>query len=276
MTTNDDIIFCWEWLGQAGFLMQYGNRRWMVDPYLSDALAIKYKNGLFPHRRMMPAPYRPEEKLNLDWVLCTHQHTDHMDAATLKPIHDSQPNCCFVVPRSWQQKAKEMGISASRLFTIDAGEKFHLSEDICIHALPSAHEAVRTDENGHHLFLGYVITLDKVAIYHSGDCIPYPGLIDLLREHAINVAFLPVNGRDKERLAQGIPGNFTIDEAAQLCMDAGIPELVCHHFGMFDFNTADTALLERKKEEVKDQLKMIVPHSGTVRQAINLYHYNTK
>jgi hypothetical protein len=53
----------------------------------------------------------------------------------------------------------------------------------------------------------------------------------------IHVAILPVNGRDAQRTAAGIPGNFTFDEAVELCRQAGIDSLLVCHFGIFDFNT---------------------------------------
>jgi L-ascorbate metabolism protein UlaG (beta-lactamase superfamily) len=83
-----------------------------------------------------------------------------------------------------------------------------------------------------------------LRIYHSGDCVPYPGLADELRRMAVDVAILPVNGRDAQPSAAGIPGNFTFDEAVALCRQAGINAMVACHFGMFDFNTVEETWLD--------------------------------
>jgi hypothetical protein len=37
------------WLGQAGFVIQAGGRRLVIDPYLSDTLAEKYEGTATPH-----------------------------------------------------------------------------------------------------------------------------------------------------------------------------------------------------------------------------------
>jgi len=44
------------WLGQAGFVFQAGGRRLLIDPYLSDTLADKYRGSATPHERMASPP----------------------------------------------------------------------------------------------------------------------------------------------------------------------------------------------------------------------------
>ena len=82
-----------------------------------------------------------------------------------------------------------------------------------------------------------VIDIAGFRIYHSGDCVPYEGQSQLLRQHGVDLALLPINGRDSHRLTNGVPGNFTLEEAIGLCSAAHIPAMVGHHFGLFDFNT---------------------------------------
>jgi L-ascorbate metabolism protein UlaG (beta-lactamase superfamily) len=61
----------------------------------------------------------------------------------------------------------------------------------------------------------------------------------------IDLALLPVNGRDTERLTKGIAGNFTLAEAIGLCRQARIPALIAHHYGMFAFNTIDAETIDQ-------------------------------
>ena len=46
-------LYC---LGQAGFVIQAGGRRLIIDPYLSDTLAEKYKGMATPHKRVARPP----------------------------------------------------------------------------------------------------------------------------------------------------------------------------------------------------------------------------
>ena len=132
------------------------------------------------------------------------------------------------------------------MIAADAGEDGTLPGGVRWHAMASAHEELATDAAGQHWFLGYTIEFDGLRIYHSGDCVPYAALAAELRRRAVDVAILPVNGRNAQRSAAGIVGNFTFDEAVELCRQAGINSMLACHFGMFDFNTVDEGWLDER------------------------------
>ena len=240
----DGVVSLW-WLEQAGFALRGGETRIVIDPYLSDSLAAKYAGTRFPHRRMVPAPIAPDALRQVDVVLCTHAHTDHMDPGTLGPVAAANPECLFVVPAPEVAKAVERGVPAARAVPAEAGHALTLAGGLGVLPLPAAHEEFAVDEAGRHRFLGYQIAWIGRCIYHSGDCVPYPGLADALRTLRVDLALLPVNGRDEIRRSAGVPGNFTLAEAVSLCREAGIPEMLGHHFGLFDFNTLDEEAARR-------------------------------
>ena len=227
------------WLGQAGFAIRYRDTMIAVDPYLSDYLAEKYQNAEFKHRRIMPPPILPKEAAVADWLLATHKHSDHLDPWTVSAMVAANPNLKIIVPESTAGHAKDMGIPADKTFLIDAGKTVKIDRDTRIDALPSAHETLVTDADGKHLYLGYVMRFGALSVYHSGDCIPYTNLNKNLAARNIDLALLPINGRDAYRRERNIPGNFTVQEALNLCEQAAIPNMIGHHFGMFDFNTID-------------------------------------
>lgn len=255
----DAGITIW-WLGQAGFALRHGDDLLFIDPYLSDVLADKYHGRLFPHVRGYDAPVAPAAVEGLGTVLCTHGHTDHMDLGSI-PLLQTKSDPVFVVPRSETVKGVGRGIPASRLVGLDAGESFRTRTGVTITAVPAAHESISYDDHGQHLFLGYVLELGGYRVYHSGDCAPYDGQHELLRGLGIDLALLPVNGRDAHRNGNGVPGNFHLDEAVELCRAAGIPRLVCHHWGLFDFNSADPEELHRRLRTV-DDVEWTVPTLG--------------
>ena len=144
-----------------------------------------------------------------------------------------------MVPRGARGRALEIGLPANRLIGIADGESVEPLLGVAVEAVHSAHEERRQNDQGEDEFLGYVIRAGGIALYHPGDCVPHPGLHERLAALRIDAALLPINGRDDQRRANGVPGNFTFQEAVQLCGDSGIPSLVCRHFNMFDFNTVD-------------------------------------
>ncbi|MDC7228315.1 MAG: MBL fold metallo-hydrolase [Spirochaetales bacterium] len=250
------------WLGQAGFLVECGKTRLIIDAYLSDSLYDKYKDKKFPHKRMIPVPFAPTQLTDIDLVFCTHGHTDHMDPGTLPHLAAANPGGRFVVPASEKAKAVERGVPADRLIGLDAeGSLFdNAKSGIVVRAIASAHEELATDSEGRSLYLGYVVDICGQRLYHSGDCIPYTGLAEALKKLHIDVALLPVNGRDDYRKSNGVPGNFTVAEAAELCVNSGIKTIIPHHFGMFDFNTESPEIIDGVLSE--SGLNYMIPEVG--------------
>src|SRR5262245_53376601 len=82
------------WLGQSGFLIVQKGNVIILDPYLSDSLTHKYVNTDKPHVRITERVVAPEALAEIgciQFVASTHNHTDHLDAATLRPLLDKNP-----------------------------------------------------------------------------------------------------------------------------------------------------------------------------------------
>jgi L-ascorbate metabolism protein UlaG (beta-lactamase superfamily) len=84
---------------------------------------------------------------------------------------------------------------------------------------------------------------------------PDPGLEEWLHARPIDVALLPVNGRDEFRRSRNVPGNFTLEEAVGLCHQVNIPIMIGHHFGMFEFNTVNVEETEHHFQHIRQELR---------------------
>jgi L-ascorbate metabolism protein UlaG (beta-lactamase superfamily) len=247
------------WLGQAGFALRFDDRALLIDPYLSDSLAKKYRGKIFSHKRMMPIPVSPEMLTRLDWVFCTHRHTDHMDPETLGSLSRNS-SCRFFVPCAVLDHAFEYaGLAVERTTGVNAGQTIKLKENISLHPIPAAHEELCVNTRGEHHFLGYVLELGDISIYHSGDCVPYGDLETHLGDLKPDIALLPVNGRDQYRRSHNVPGNFNFEETLRLCRKTNIACLIPHHFGMFEFNTVNPADLQKKIATSTTPLQVVLP-----------------
>ena len=111
-----------------------------------------------------------------------------------------------------------------------------------VDALASAHERIDRDGEGRCRHLGYVVRVGSWRIYHSGDTVRYAGMAERLREHAPDVALLPINGRDP---ARGVAGNLDGPEAATLARDAGAGLVVPCHYEGFAFEHRLAGALSR-------------------------------
>ena len=247
------------WLGQAGFALNYSGKTMLIDPYLSDYLSKKYKGKLFPHKRLMKIPIEPVKLRNIDYVFCSHPHSDHMDPETLTTLSKINPSCKFIVPSAEIEEAIRRGVKADQLSSINVNQTLKISEKILVDAIPAAHETFKINDKNEHSFLGFVFTFNGIKLYHSGDCIPYDGLAENLKRLHVDIALLPINGRDEYRLKKGIAGNFKIQEVLDLCKQAEITHLIVHHFGMFAYNTVTEEELRYLETQSTPSLKIIIP-----------------
>jgi L-ascorbate metabolism protein UlaG (beta-lactamase superfamily) len=214
------------WLGQSGFLVQWQGRHLLLDPYLSDSLTQKYAATDKPHVRMTARVVAPERLDFIDLVTSSHNHTDHLDAETLGPLRQVNPDLTLIIPeanrafvadRLQTDPAWPIGLDARRTATV-AG--FTLT------GIPAAHEQLDQDEQGRHKYLGYVVRFGPCTLYHSGDTVRYDGLVETLRPWHVDVALLPINGSAPERR---VAGNLNGVEAATLAHEIGARLVIpCH------------------------------------------------
>jgi L-ascorbate metabolism protein UlaG (beta-lactamase superfamily) len=241
------------WLGQAGFLFRSPSLTWVVDPYLSDRLAEKYRNHEFSHERMMPAPLSAAELPELAFVFCTHHHGDHLDSPSLEWIAGNRPRTRFVMPAGISTEISRLALPADRIFWAEADRTITLAPDF---------EEFGFDDRGRHRFLGYVFHCGTLKLYHSGDSVPYDGLRDRIAALRPDLALLPVNGRRRELRERNIAGNFSLAEAIELCRCARVPVMMAHHFGMFAFNTADPDLIDKAAREAPPGVRVLRAEMG--------------
>jgi L-ascorbate metabolism protein UlaG (beta-lactamase superfamily) len=229
-----DALHVW-WLGQSGFLLQWHGQHLLFDPYLSDALTRKYRLTERPHVRMTERVIQPGRLNFIRVVTSSHNHTDHLDAETLLPLMQANPDMDLVIPEANREfVADRLKVMMEWPRGLDAGQRLRAGP-FTIHAVPAAHEQVERDDSGRCRFLGYVVTFGEWCVFHSGDTVYYDGMLNWLERWRIDVAFLPINGRAPER---GVAGNLWGREAAQLAHEAAVRWAVPCHYNMFEFNTA--------------------------------------
>lgn len=234
---DSDALHAW-WLGQSGFLVQWRRHRILFDPYLSDSLTEKYADTDKPHTRMTGQVVAPGLLTGLEVVTSSHNHTDHLDRETLRPILAANPDIDFIIPEANRAfVADRLGCAPSFPRGMNDGDTLEAG-GATFHGLPSAHDELRTDKRGNHHFMGFVIELGPWTVYHSGDTRLYDGLAGRLGRFDLDLAFLPINGWAPERR---VAGNLDAREAVALAKRTGVRMVVPHHFDMFAFNTADPA-----------------------------------
>lgn len=242
------------WTGQASFIVASQQTKLAVDLFLT-------------HTEGAKAPWiMPSELGVLDAALVTHEHFDHFDQPLLETLHRTMPRLTLIVPKPLRQAAAQaLGFAGKELCLAVPGQEIRIG-DVDIYPIASAHGA--HVESGYGIgnlpgrFLGYVMRAGGVTLYHSGDTVIYPGVIEELSQYRIGMALLPINGRDYVREAQDIVGNLTAEEAVELAAQIGARTLVSMHYDTFAGNLGwvDTAV--RHARRVHPTLNVLVMGYG--------------
>lgn len=236
--TDDQVALFY--LGQEGFLIKHKETYILIDPYLSDYVDQNCCTETVKWIRRYPAPISAEEFDFVDYVLCTHAHFDHSDPYTLSKLAKINSKAMFIAPKPIKDTILSYGITEERFIDALADETLELSGCQII-PVPSAHEELRTDENGDYYDLGYKIIFGVTSIYHAGDCCIYDGLTERLMN--IDVLMVPVNGRSYyKRYVEDIIGNMTCEEAIILAKETNAGMIVPMHYDLYDCNRINPAL----------------------------------
>jgi L-ascorbate metabolism protein UlaG (beta-lactamase superfamily) len=227
---DKNILFFF--LGQSGYVIKTSYSIIYIDPYLTNY--VEDEKGLNDPSmtRSFPPPILPENISNIDGILCTHSHVDHMDPWTLEKI----PVPYNLYSSIGAYSKNPISFPENKLIFIEPGKEYHINE-IKFTSIPAAHYDL-TDEKGRPDALTFIININKKSYLFWGDGIIYDGLIERLKKYVFDIAFIPINGRDKEREAKGIIGNINAAEVAKLCNELSIDVLVPNHFDMFKNNSA--------------------------------------
>ena len=240
MCSEDKNRISVRFLGQAGFRITSRDLSVVIDPYFSDLVdRLCSSDGVVWKRNyMIPDDKKVEYLSNIDYVLLSHDHLDHTDPETLIMIRDLSPKAAFAASAWFSQRLAEIGISENRIISLESGTVCTLAGESDAAALvspvPAAHEELHPCAPGGFMELGFILEMCGRRIYHGGDTCVYDGHADVIRE--VDLAILPVNGRDEKRAGMNVVGNMNVREAARLAYDAGVGAVIPCHWDLYDNN----------------------------------------
>jgi L-ascorbate metabolism protein UlaG (beta-lactamase superfamily) len=208
------------WIGHASFLLTLGGKKLVTDPVLGPRLEGFIRRYGDPG---IPAASMPE----VDVVLITHNHYDHLDAWSIKRLG---PKPVYVVPLGNANLVR--GAGAKAVVELDWWQTTQVA-GLDITLVPSRHWSMRFPWNRNDmLWGGYVIHSSQGTAYHSGDTAHFDGFAEIGRRCGpIDWAMLPIGAYDPRWFmsAQHMNPEEAVDAAVQMNAET----MVAMHWGTF-------------------------------------------
>lgn len=121
-------------INHASFLIQIGDLKIITDPVFSNRIGPK---GIGPKRRRATG-IKKEDLPNIDIIVISHNHYDHMDVESLRYIiKKSDPAPIILAPLGDARYLNKKGIK--NVIELDWWEHLSVNDDLKIHFVPSLH-----------------------------------------------------------------------------------------------------------------------------------------
>lgn len=207
---------CITWIGHASFLIQTHEVNLLIDPIWSKWLKVI--------KRLKKPGFEIHHLPEIDFVLVTHAHFDHLDRRTLRKVAADQP---IVVPIGVGNLVHDLGFHI--VHELDYWQSVQLGS-ITVSLTPCYHWGARFLADLHRGFGGFAITLEGRTIFHCGDSAFFPGFREIGEHYDIDIAFLPIGAYDAPT---GREVHMNPEEAVRTFVELKAKTLVPMHYGTF-------------------------------------------
>lgn len=151
------------WLGHASVLIELDGVRILTDPVFSKRASPFQFAG---PARLHPAPLPLEQWHNIDAVVISHDHFDHLDMDTIR--HLAQGGTHFYVGLGIGAHLERWQVPATQIHEMDWWEQASI-KGVSIHCTPARHYSGRTSMDNSTLWASWLVKGPHHSAYYSGD-----------------------------------------------------------------------------------------------------------
>jgi L-ascorbate metabolism protein UlaG (beta-lactamase superfamily) len=247
-------------IGHSGFLIQIGGKNVLVDP--------NFARWLFVLKRLRHPGVRIKDLPQIDLVLVTHAHFDHLHRPSLRAIarlntrkYGTVPK--IVVPNDVRDVVG--GLGYREILELTWWESCQHANLTITHT-PAQHWGARMLHDYYRGYGGYVIEGGGYSIYHAGDTAYFKGFQEIGRRLEPQIALLPIGAYSPPsfRNVHTSPG-----DAVQAFTDLKAHWMIPMHYGTFRLShepvEEPVQLLASEAEAAGVQEKVLVLEEGKTR-----------
>lgn len=153
------------WFGHSTFLLQLENKNILIDPMFGKVPSpVSFIGG---KRFSKELPIEIEQLPQIDAVILSHDHYDHLDYGSILKLKDKVK--MFYSPLGLGIHLKEWGIEKERIIELDWWEEANL-DNMIFSCTPAQHASGRKPgAMSHTLWASWVIQSENNNIFFSGD-----------------------------------------------------------------------------------------------------------
>ncbi|AVQ24674.1 MBL fold metallo-hydrolase [Fusobacterium periodonticum] len=147
---NEDLIV---WFGHSSLFIQIAGKKILVDPVFSKyASPVPFSNKAFEGTNIYTVDDLPE----IDILLITHDHYDHLDYPTVKKLKDKVAK--VIVPLGVDAHLLRWGFDEEKIVTVDWDDEVTIDDNLKIYSLETRHFSGREFSNRNQsLWVSYLI-----------------------------------------------------------------------------------------------------------------------
>lgn len=235
---NEDA-FSITWIGHSSFLIQLGGVNILTDPVFAKRMGLQ--------KRLTKPGLEANELPDIDIVLISHGHYDHLDFPSLRKI---KGNPTFYVPSGLKPLFQKKGYQHVH----EANWWDNFSEgDLSISFVPAQHWTKRSllDTNTSH-WGGWIVE-DKVlphSVYFVGDTGYFRGFKEIEKRFELDVVLMPIGAYEPEWFMS--ISHINPEDAVKAFLELNGKTFIPMHYGAFRLaDDTGPEALERLENEWK-------------------------
>ncbi|MDQ6529939.1 MBL fold metallo-hydrolase [Flavobacterium sp. LHD-85] len=161
LALDQDILV---WFGHSSYFIQLEGKRFLIDPVFSgNASPIPGTTKSFKGSDI----YTVEDLPEIDYLLITHDHYDHLDYETVLKLKPKTKK--IITALGVGSHLEFWGFPSEKIIEKDWYSKIELDENLTIHTAPSRHFSGRGFKRCNTLWTSFILETKDFKMYLGGD-----------------------------------------------------------------------------------------------------------
>ena len=214
------------WLGHATVLINFYGVRILTDPTLYPRIGVDLGLGTLGPLRLVRCALSPEELPEVDLVLVSHAHFDHLDTQSLGAVRGTPAavmasDIADLLPRRRYSSVRELRWNEAATVTTPRG-------DVLVRAIEVKHWGARIRRDTWRGYTGWIVEREGRRLLIGGDTAVTPAFKNHRRFGPFDAAVMPIGAYDP-----WIYNHCTPEQAVAMADAAGARIIVPVHHQSF-------------------------------------------